>query len=86
MLTCSGDASRNRRVGLALGRGKKMAEILGEMKQVAEGVKTAKSAHDLSIKLSVDMPITAEVYQVLYEGKSPRQAVVDLMTRALSRE
>ena len=48
--------------------------------------KTAKSAYDLSVKLAVDMPITAEVYRVLYEGKSPRQAVVDLMTRALSRE
>jgi glycerol-3-phosphate dehydrogenase (NAD(P)+) len=53
---------------------------------VAEGVKTAKSAHDLAQRLGVDMPITAEVYRVLYEGKSPRHAVADLMGRELHAE
>ena len=60
--------------------------MLATLGHVAEGVKTTKSAYDLSVKLGVDMPITGEVYRVLYEDKSPRQAVVDLMTRALSKE
>src|SRR5205807_4203303 len=58
VLTCSGDASRNRRIGLALGRGRSMPDILGEMTQVAEGVKTAKVAHQLAAKLGVAAPIT----------------------------
>ncbi len=86
VLTCTGDLSRNRTVGFEMGRGRTLDDVLSTLGHVAEGVKTAKSAYDLSQKMSVDMPITAEVYRVLYEGKSPRQAVVDLMNRALTRE
>lgn len=86
VLTCTGDLSRNRTVGFELGRGRKLADILAGLGHVAEGVKTAKSAYDLSIRQKIEMPITSEVYQVLYQDKDPRQAVVDIMTRALTRE
>ena len=86
VLTCTGDLSRNRTVGFELGRGRKLADILAGLGHVAEGVKTAKSAHDLSLRQQIEMPITSEVYQVLYEDKDPRQAVVDIMTRALTKE
>jgi len=86
VLTCSGDASRNRRVGLALGRGKKMAEILGEMKQVAEGVKTAKVAHELATKLGVDAPIMAVMHAALHQGKPMREAVDALLARPAGHE
>ena len=86
VLTCTGDLSRNRTVGFELGKGRKLAEILASLGHVAEGVKTCKSAYDLSVREGVDMPITHEVYKVLYEDKSPRQAVVDIMTRELKRE
>jgi glycerol-3-phosphate dehydrogenase (NAD(P)+) len=81
VLTCTGELSRNRRVGMELGRGRPLAEVLGDMNQVAEGVKTAKSARDLSLKLGVDLPICLQVYAIAYEGKSARSAVVELMTR-----
>ena len=84
--TCTGELSRNRTVGFELGKGRTLADILATLGHVAEGVKTTKSAYDLSNKLGVDMPITAEVYRILYENKPPQQAVVDLMARALSRE
>jgi glycerol-3-phosphate dehydrogenase (NAD(P)+) len=86
VLTCTGDLSRNRTVGFELGKGRKLDEILASLGHVAEGVKTCKSAYDLSVREGVDMPITHEVYKVLYEGKPPRQAVVDIMTRELKRE
>jgi len=86
VLTCSGDASRNRRVGLALGRGKKMAEILGEMKQVAEGVKTAKVAHELATKLGVEAPIMDVMHAALHEGIPMREAVERLLARPVGSE
>jgi glycerol-3-phosphate dehydrogenase (NAD(P)+) len=86
VLTCCGDLSRNRTVGMKLGQGKKLNEILTEMNEVAEGVKTTKSAYDLSRKLNVDMPITEEVYKMLYEDKSPKDVVKDLMGRDLKKE
>ncbi|MGH7284315.1 MAG: NAD(P)H-dependent glycerol-3-phosphate dehydrogenase [Polyangiaceae bacterium] len=86
VLTCTGELSRNRTVGVELGKGKKLAQVLAGLGHVAEGVKTAKSAHDLSVKLDVDMPITREVYAVLYEDKSVDKAVVDLMSRDLVKE
>lgn len=86
VLTCTGELSRNRTVGYEMGKGRTLGDVLATLGHVAEGVKTAKSAYDLSVKLEVDMPITHEVYQVLYQDKSPRQAVIDLMTRALSKE
>jgi glycerol-3-phosphate dehydrogenase (NAD(P)+) len=86
VLTCTGELSRNRTVGFELGRGRTLDEVLAKLGHVAEGVKTTKSAYDLGVKLGVDLPITSEVYHVLYEGKSPRQAVSDLMTRSLRPE
>lgn len=81
VLTCTGELSRNRRVGFELGKGRKLDEILADMKQVAEGVKTAKSAMQLSQKTSVELPICEQVYRIAWEGKTPRAAVVDLMGR-----
>jgi len=86
VLTCTGDLSRNRTVGVELGKGRKLADILAGLGHVAEGVKTAKSAYDLGVRQAIEMPITVEVYQVLYQDKDPKQAVVDIMTRALTRE
>jgi glycerol-3-phosphate dehydrogenase (NAD(P)+) len=86
VLTCCGALSRNRTVGLELGKGRKLPEILAGLGHVAEGVKTAKSAYDLSVKLGVDMPITREIHAVLYEEKPVVQAVRDLMSRELSDE
>ena len=85
-LTCTGDLSRNRQVGLEIGRGRKLDEILGGMQQVAEGVRTTRSAWELARKYEVDMPITEECYAVLYEGKDYRQALHDLMHRQLRSE
>lgn len=86
VLTCTGEASRNRTVGYEMGRGRKLADVLGSLGHVAEGVKTAKSAYDLSKKLGVEMPITTAVYSVLYEDKPVPEAVRDLMGRELGYE
>ncbi|HLK40886.1 MAG TPA: NAD(P)H-dependent glycerol-3-phosphate dehydrogenase [Polyangiaceae bacterium] len=86
VLTCTGDLSRNRTVGHEMGRGRKLPEVLATLGHVAEGVKTAQSAYQLSRKLGVDMPITSEVYAVLYEDKPVQQAVKDLMSRELGYE
>jgi glycerol-3-phosphate dehydrogenase (NAD(P)+) len=86
VLTCTGELSRNRTVGFEMGKGRTLADVLGSLGHVAEGVKTAKSAFDLSNKLGVDMPITSEVYKVLYEDKPAARAVVDLMARELGPE
>ena len=86
VLTCTGDLSRNRTVGIKLGQGLSLAEILAEMRMVAEGVKTAESARSLAVRLGIDMPITEKVYRVLYEDKPAREAVVELMTRDLKAE
>lgn len=86
VLTCTGELSRNRHVGVELGRGRKLADILGEMRQVAEGVRTAKSARDLSTRVGVHMPITEQVYLALYEGKAPAEAVDTLMLREAGHE
>ncbi len=81
VLTCTGDLSRNRTVGLKLGRGMKIAEILAEMKMVAEGVKTTRSAWALASRQGVEMPILEQVYRVLYQDKPCREAVRDLLAR-----
>ena len=86
VLTCFGQLSRNRRVGFELGRGRTLAEILAEMREVAEGVKTAKAAYTLAQRLNVDMPITTGVYEMLYAGKTPRELEMELMERPLKRE
>lgn len=81
IVTCLSQHSRNRYVGEEIGRGRKLDEIIGSMKMVAEGVKTAESVQQLARELQVDMPITAQVNQVLFEDKSPSEAVNDLMNR-----
>lgn len=86
VLTCSGESSRNRRVGLALGQGKKMEEILSEMKMVAEGVKTTKVAHELAAKLGVPSPITDVMFEVVHRGAPARDTMIKLMQRALRSE
>jgi glycerol-3-phosphate dehydrogenase (NAD(P)+) len=86
VLTCSGEASRNRRVGLALGQGKKMAEILAEMKMVAEGVKTTRVAHQLAAKLGVPAPITDVMCAIVHEDAPARDTMIKLMQRALRSE
>jgi len=86
VLTCTGDISRNHTVGKKIGEGMKLNEILSEMRMVAEGVKTAKSVYNLSRKLGVEMPISQEVYHVLYDDVAPKEAVRRLMTRDLKHE
>lgn len=86
VLTCTSDMSRNRTVGLKLGKGMKLREVLQDMKMVAEGVKTTKAAFKLSQRHNVEMPITEQVYKVLYKGKSPEDAVSTLLSRNLRDE
>ncbi|MBW2483794.1 MAG: NAD(P)-dependent glycerol-3-phosphate dehydrogenase [Deltaproteobacteria bacterium] len=86
VLTCTGDLSRNRTVGLKLGQGKKLDIILSEMNMVAEGVKTTRSAWNLAKKVGVEMPILEQVYQVLYQDKPCKDAVRDLLARSLKEE
>jgi glycerol-3-phosphate dehydrogenase (NAD(P)+) len=86
VLTCTGDLSRNRTVGLKIGQGMKLDEITGGMQMVAEGVKTSIAAHELAKKIGVDMPIINQVYEILYTGKDPMTAVRELMTRELKKE
>ena len=86
ILTCTDNASRNRRVGLALGQGKKLPDILSELGQEAEGVATARELYQLAKKLNVDMPITEQVYRVLYENLPPQNAVEALLSREPRQE
>jgi glycerol-3-phosphate dehydrogenase (NAD(P)+) len=86
VLTCCGALSRNRTVGLELGKGRKLAEILAGLGHVAEGVKTTKSAYDLTKKLGIELPIITEIYRVLYDDKPVLDAVKDLMSRELTSE
>jgi len=81
VLTCTGDLSRNRQVGLALGRGENLAEVLARLGQVAEGVGTARIAAALATKLLVPMPITENVAAVLFGDKSPREAMTEILAR-----
>jgi glycerol-3-phosphate dehydrogenase (NAD(P)+) len=86
VLTCTSPLSRNYTVGMKLGQGLKLKEILGLTKSVAEGVATAESAYALSQKYSIEMPIIEQVYKILYEDKDPSLAVKDLMERSLKSE
>ncbi len=79
--TCYSPFGRNRAVGERIGRGEELAQVLAGMVNVAEGVPTTRSVHDLAGLRKIDMPITAELYRVLFESKSPRDAVYDLMLR-----
>lgn len=86
VLTCTGGLSRNRTLGVRLGKGEKLNDIMSNVRTVAEGVKTARAARDLARKYNVDMPVVDEVYQILYEDKDPKRAVKDLMKRELKAE
>lgn len=81
ILTCTGDLSRNRRVGLAVGRGEKLDDVLAGMTAVAEGVRTTEAARDLASRHGVEMPIVGAVYSILYENVDPRRALALLMSR-----
>ncbi len=84
--TCFSPHSRNRHVGEEIGRGRSLKDILSEMVMVVEGIRTTKAAHHLSLKLGFEMPITEQVYRVLFEGKNPKDAVGDLMERERKSE
>ncbi len=86
VLTCTGELSRNRKVGVELARGRKLDEIVGAMKMVAEGVKTTNAVVDLASRHAVEMPISEQMHQMLYFGVSPREAVQRLMERSLKGE
>jgi glycerol-3-phosphate dehydrogenase (NAD(P)+) len=86
LLTATGPASRNRSLGIELGKGRKLAQILAERRTVAEGVNTARAAIALGEQVGVELPISREVERVLFEGKTPHQAIADLMERTLKAE
>jgi glycerol-3-phosphate dehydrogenase (NAD(P)+) len=86
VLTCTAKLSRNYHVGYELGRGRSLARILSRMKMVAEGITTTISVRDLSRREGIEMPISEEVYRILYEGKNPRRSMRDLMLRSLKVE
>jgi len=86
VLTCTGELSRNRAVGMELARGRRLEEIVSSMQMIAEGVKTTTATWELSRRLGVEMPITEQMYQMLYSGVPPREAVRRLMERSLRSE
>jgi glycerol-3-phosphate dehydrogenase (NAD(P)+) len=86
VLTCNGELSRNRTVGVELAHGRKLDDIVGSMKMVAEGIKTTNAAIDLARRYSVEMPISEQMFQVLNFGISPRDAIQRLMERSLKGE
>ncbi len=86
VLTCTGDLSRNRTVGMRIGKGERIADILAGMRMVAEGVMTANAAVDLSRRTGVAMPISEQVHHILSGNKDVRTAVTELLSRALRRE
>jgi glycerol-3-phosphate dehydrogenase (NAD(P)+) len=86
VLTATGDLSRNRSVGIELGRGRKLDEILAQTTMVAEGITTCRAARQLGLRHNVDLPIAGKMYEVLYEGKEVRAAIRDLMERPLTSE
>ena len=86
VLTCTDNLSRNRRTGLAIASGKTVEEAQAEIRQVVEGVMAAEAVHEVAEKLGIEMPICNEVYRILYEGASPREAVAALMRRELKSE
>jgi glycerol-3-phosphate dehydrogenase (NAD(P)+) len=86
VLTCTDDQSRNRRFGIALGRGQSMEEAQGGIHQVVEGLHAARAVHEVARRLSVNMPICQEIYRVMHEGKPVRAAVQALMEREVRSE
>jgi glycerol-3-phosphate dehydrogenase (NAD(P)+) len=86
VLTCTGELSRNRRVGVELGKGRRLSAVLSEMREVAEGVKTTQAVYEMSLRLNVEMPITSSVYALLYRDKPALEAADELMGRPLRAE
>lgn len=86
VLTCNGALSRNRAVGVELGRGRAIEKILATTRMIAEGVNTCAAARELARRAGVEMPITAQMYAVLYESKAPLDAIRELMERRLKNE
>ncbi len=86
VLTCTGDQSRNRTVGIGLGKGQTLEQVLSGMREVAEGVRTTQSARDLAERLGVEMPITQAMYRVLYEKQPAVEALVELLGRQPKHE
>jgi glycerol-3-phosphate dehydrogenase (NAD(P)+) len=86
VLTATGDLSRNRFVGIQLGEGRSLADVLSRMTMVAEGVSTCRAAYQLGLRERVDLPIVTQMYELMYEGKEPRQAIRELMERPLTNE
>lgn len=86
VLTCTGSLSRNRHVGIELGKGRSLAAILEEMKMVAEGVSTAGALLALATEAGIELPITEQVEAILHQGRSPREAIRSIMQRPLKRE
>ena len=86
IVTCTSMHSRNRRAGILLGKGYSLKETIDQIQMVVEGVNTIGAAYNLSKKYDVSMPITTESYKILFEGKDPKQAVIDLMTRSKTAE
>lgn len=86
VLTCTGELSRNLRVGRRLGRGERLEDILTGARSVAEGVRTARSARDLALRVGVEMPIVNEVHRILYEDGSPHEGLGRLLSRPLKAE
>jgi len=86
VLTCTGDLSRNRTVGVELARGRKLEEIVNSMRMVAEGIKTTDAAVDLAARYSVEMPIASQMHQMLHTSSSPQEAIRQLMERSLKEK
>jgi glycerol-3-phosphate dehydrogenase (NAD(P)+) len=85
-LTCTGSLSRNRSVGMELGKGRKLPEIINSMRTVAEGVKTTRATLALAARHQIDVPITRQVSRILEDEVSPREAIRELMERSLKEE
>jgi glycerol-3-phosphate dehydrogenase (NAD(P)+) len=86
VLTCTGELSRNRTVGVELGKGRKLEDIIGSMRMIAEGVKTTAATVALAAEHQVEMPITRQVHRILEGEISPREAIRQLMERSLKEE
>lgn len=86
IVTCTSMHSRNRRAGIAIGEGKSLEEVLGATNMVVEGIKTTKSAYELACRMGVEMPITQEIYNVLYNKADVKNSVINLMMRAKTHE
>jgi glycerol-3-phosphate dehydrogenase (NAD(P)+) len=86
VLTCVGDLSRNRKVGVQIAQGKSVEEILQGSRMVAEGIRNTRSVYLLARRLGAEMPIVEQMYKVIYESKKPSEAVRDLMQRSLKAE